>query len=212
MRSLSRDVFFAKNRWVLHGGEMGNFDPVSWALKYWGKKALLAMTNVRLELQSIGSFNDLRAYETVKAFVGVVKHSQNLQMLEVKWITSYRHLQTAYTEHRPHQPSAERDIGIERNSNGGRGLLRIVDKRKQSNSDEGEDDDEAKWVGLESEGEDWAEREVVLEPLQELRGLQKVRIEGTVTEAWTSYLEHVMVERKGSTVAEFKRQPSTISS
>ena len=64
----------------------------------------------------------------------------------------------------------------------------------------------------ESEGGDWAEREVVLEPLQGLRGLRKVRIEGTVTEAWALYLEYVMVERKGSTVAKFKRQPSTLTS
>jgi hypothetical protein len=211
MRSLSRDIFFAKNKWVLHGAEMSNFDAIAWVLKYWGQEALLAMTNVRLDLQSIGSFNDLRAYEAVKAFVEVVKHSQNLQVLEVKWVASYRHLQTRYTEHRRHQLSVERDIEIERNSDGGRGPLHIVDKRKQSDSDEDEDDDEVKWLGPESEGEDWAEREVVLEPLQELRGLGKVRIEGTVTEAWASYLEDVMVERKGSTVAEFKRQPSTIA-
>lgn len=131
------------------------------------------MTSVRLDLQIIGSFNDLKAYEAVKAFVEAVKYNQNLQVLEVKWVASYRHLQTAYAEHRPHQLSAERDIGIERNSNGGRGTLHIVAKRKHSDSDMDEDDDEAKWLGLESEAEDWAEREVVLEPLQEPRGLRK---------------------------------------
>ena len=71
---------------------MSSFDAVAWILKYWGKEALLAMTNVRLDLQSIGSFNDLRAYEAVRAFVEVVKHSQNLLILEVQWVASHRHI------------------------------------------------------------------------------------------------------------------------
>jgi hypothetical protein len=92
MCSLTGDIFFTKNNWVLRGAEMSSFDAVAWILKYLGKEALLAMTNVRLDLQSIGSFNNLRAYEAVRAFVEVVKHSQNLLILEVQWVASHRHI------------------------------------------------------------------------------------------------------------------------
>jgi hypothetical protein len=91
-------------------------------------------------------------------------------------------------------------------------LFTLLLKRKHSDSEEEEDNDEPTWEVPGSERGDWAEREVVLEPLQELRELRKVGNEGTVTEAWASYLEYVMVERKGSTVTKFKRQPSTLTS
>jgi hypothetical protein len=48
---------------------------------------------------------------------------------------------------------------------------------------------------------------VVLLPLAELRGLESVRIEGTITEVWASWLERAMGVREVKIVPEFEFQP-----
>lgn len=50
----------------------------------------------------------------------------------------------------------------------------------------------------------WARREGVLRLLVELRGLQRVRIEGTVTDAWAFYLETVMTGSEDEVMVEFE--------
>lgn len=42
-----------------------------------------------------------------------------------------------------------------------------------------------------------------------VEGLERVRIEGTVTEAWASWLERAMNAREVKTVPEFEFQPES---
>jgi pimeloyl-ACP methyl ester carboxylesterase len=81
-----------------------------------------------------------------------------------------------------------RNHELERNRDGGRGL--ILSPGQAVDLDE--DDNWGKYLGLESELKSWRENEVALLSLAELRGLSKVRIEGTVTEAWAIWLETAM--------------------
>lgn len=198
MRSDARNIFFARNKWVLHS--TSSFDAIKWVLKYWGKEALCCMTDVRIELQSMTGIE--MAYKSLENFTNAVRNSHSLRNLSVQWISSPRAIvppgpsHPAYSNHSPHVPQIIREPGIERNCDGGRGR---------------NTEPALSWktpgLGLGAERLEWAERELLLQPLLDLRGIKWARIEGTVTESWAQHLEITMTASAGAKAHKFKFQP-----
>ncbi|KUJ10199.1 uncharacterized protein LY89DRAFT_787818 [Mollisia scopiformis] len=198
-RESTRKIFFGENKWVLHITR--TFNAISWIEKYWGVEVLGLMRDVRIEAQALrkACFNALDVFTTAAAPGG------RLNSLEVQWLEKTRPLQTAMRKARGendetwHFHPMLRDHGLERNSEGGRGL--IIQPGEEHEYDE--DDLGTKYEGVNSEPEEWQENEVVLVPLGKLRGVRKVRIEGTVREKWATWLEGVMMSKPEEDVEEF---------
>jgi hypothetical protein len=99
-----------------------------------------------------------------------------------------------------------RNHEFERNREGDRGWLvkpgQVVDFD--------EDDYWGKYLGPGFEPKTWRQNEVVLLPLAKLKGLSKVRIGGTVTEAWTMWLETAMIAELDQTVPEYEFHPEAM--
>lgn len=194
IRYEARDIFFSKNKWVLHC--TSSYDAIQWVLNHWGQDALCRMTDLRLEVQA-HQYYMVPFYESLTKFVDAVKEKHSLQSLSVEWIASGGALQCARPSGNnwsPHVVLVDRDYGLERNSEGGRGR------------ENWEEEDGSPWDGPDSEELDWAEREIILHPLQSLRGARQVRIEGTVTEAWAEYLEMAMSALRDAEIPEFELQ------
>ena len=187
----ARNVFFARNRWVLHA--TSSFDAIKWVLKHWGGEALCKMTNVRIELQSTIGLG--LCYNALKSFVNAVRCDHRLQDLSIQWISSSRPMNPLLHVHptsAPHMIQVFRNTALEWNSCGGRG--RKIESKVSIPSSMSQLDP------------DWATREVLLQPLQYLRGIKRARIEGTVTESWANYLEMAMTAATGAVVHEFDFQ------
>lgn len=194
IRYQARNIFFSKNKWVLHSSS--SFDAIQWVLKHWGKEALCAMTDLRLEIQANPYFK-VPFFQSLAKFVETVKEAHSLERLSVQWIASGPALAVASRwghTWSPHVLPVCRDYGLERNSAGGRGR------------DNWEQDDGTLWEGPESEPTEWVEEEVILQPLQTLRGIGEARIEGTVSDAWAEYLEMAVSASRDAVVPEFEFQ------
>jgi len=163
-------------------------------------EALGLMRDVRIEVQAL--FEPV--YDALEIFVSAAKEGKMLRDLSVQWLEHSGHLQCARTGGTSwHFHPMCRDHGLERNREGGRGLIIAPENA----ADYDEDDYGTKYLGPRSEDVEWRTQEVVLLPLAELRGLESARIEGTVTEAWASWLERAMGAREAKIVPEFEFQP-----
>jgi hypothetical protein len=207
MRRITRTIFFMENSWVLHTS--GSFDAITWIAKTWGTEALSLMRDVRLEIQGMGQV-DIHSkrleneYRAIEIFAQAAKEGKTLSNLSVQWIERSPPMGCATGPGRSwHFHPLLRDHGLERNRERGRGL--IITSEEAVDLDE--DNYGTKYLGPESEEESWREKEVVLLPLVELRGPPKVRIEGTVTEAWATWLETSMTASDGEVTPHFEFQP-----
>jgi hypothetical protein len=178
----------------LHGAAYSNFDAIEFICGNWGEEALAKMMDVRIELQSTLVSDDARAYRSLLKFVDAIRHAKNLRLLSVHWVASTRPLGTARKSYCQHAAPLLRNRELERNSEGGRG---VCDTGSASGGPSGK---LALLPGA------WARREVVLQPLVELRGLQRVRIEGTVTEPWALYLENVITATEDGVKVELEAE------
>lgn len=108
-----------------------------------------------------------------------------------------RHLQCAWEKNYcPHKPLVDRNYKHERNNSGTRG-------RVEAYEEVDDEDDELENAELERLIIDWAQAEFILRPLKDLRGLERARIEGTVTENWAVYLETCMTAKEGANMPDF---------
>jgi hypothetical protein len=196
---MTRSLFFTGNEWVLH--VTSSFNAISWITQYWGPEALSLMRDVRIEIYGIGIQSQLLEIEftALETFVQAAKEGKMLRSLAVQWIQQSPPLGCAVPVGGSwHFHPVERDRGLERNGEGGRGLIVSAEEAR----DLDDDNFGTQYLGPQSEVEDWKADEVVLLPLGELRGIPKARIEGTVTEEWALWLERAMSAHEGQAVPQ----------
>ncbi|KAF8853294.1 hypothetical protein BDZ45DRAFT_81152 [Acephala macrosclerotiorum] len=187
-RNTTRKIFFGENKWVLHVTRAMN--AIDWIAKHWGTEVMGMMREVRIEVQALQK----PCSDALETFVEAVNKGGILKSLQVQWLEASPSLQVAMKPARGPEGSWHfhpmcRCYGIERNSEGGRGLVLVPGVEEHDEIDEL---DVTKYTGPGFEPEEWKTDEQVLAPLKKLRGASKVRIEGTVTEKWAKELEEIM--------------------
>lgn len=162
------------------------------------------MRCVRIEIIGTGLQARLleTEYKTLETFVQAAKEGGCLRELAVQWIQRSPPLQCAPAVSWHFHP-VERDRGLERNGEGGRGLILSTEEA----ADYDEDYLGTMYMGVESELEEWKADEVVLRPLRRLRGLARGMIEGTVTEKWALWLERAVTAQEGDVIPLFEFSP-----
>jgi len=156
----------------------------------------------------------LQAYKSLQSFVQATSGG-SLRKLEVQWLSSGRPISSSRSAGSQlvngHVHRVWRDKRVERNSGGGRGRDKEVVKISQDLLDwdpSDEDTSMQEQVDAVQRRDKWAQKEIVLQPLTSLRGLKKVRIEGTVTEAWATHLEEVMTASRDQVVLDYNADES----
>ncbi|CZR67666.1 uncharacterized protein PAC_17565 [Phialocephala subalpina] len=190
-RQMARSILFGENRWVLHVTRAMN--AIDWIVKRWGTGVMDMMRDVRIEVQCMQE----ECFDALEVFVEAANAGGVLNNLHVQWLEASRSIQVAM---RPahstlgswHFHPMCRDHGLERNAEGGRGLIPSAYKGEDEDFDVDEAD-MTKYTGPESEPQEWKKDEQVLLPLKKLRNIANVTIEGTVTEKWAKELEEVMM-------------------
>lgn len=212
MRQITREIFFSENKWVLHTTRI--FDAVDWVVKKWGTEALSMMRDVRIEVQGMNE----KCFHALEIFVGAANEGGHLRALSVQWIGNARALQVAGFSGRTwHFHPTGRDFGLERNRLRGRGPVTAKIRAKANiqaqdygdgtdyePDDDDDDEDNERYLGPQSEPSGWKKHEIVLLPLNDLRGLADARVEGTVREKWAVWLEKCMTSRVGQSVPGFE--------
>jgi hypothetical protein len=191
MREEALKIFFGFNKWVLHVSN--DMNSVDWMVEKWGEDSLRRIKVLRIELQSVGFSHDWLVFKGLQRFVDVVKEGAQLHTLSVFWRHAYRYLKTErYLGYIPHTtwlgPLSRR----------GR---KLASTRELSSAPTGEESD-SEPSGSEMWYAGWPAKEVVLMPLQELRGVS-ASIEGELTERWALWLEDCMRAEKGKDMGEF---------
>jgi hypothetical protein len=192
LRSEAQDIFFSRNKWLLHISSRN--DGVSWILDHFrsGEEALRMMSDIRIVAQSANCAHLQLVQTRLEKFVDILISGNKLQRLAVQWISGpeVSRLQT-------HVQLLVRDHDFERQADGTRGVKRIIVNTagKSSNNP---------YAGYVGGGcEKWVENEKVLTPLHKLKGIQ-ARIEGCVTDEWARWLEKSMAATQGP-IGEFVR-------
>jgi hypothetical protein len=190
LRSEAQDIFFSRNRWVLHIASCN--DGVSWISDHWGEEALRMMSDIRIVAQSVNCAHLQLVRTRLEKFVDTLISGNKLRRLAVQWIWGPEESRL-----HTHVQRLARDHDFERQADGTRGLKRIIVNTagKSSNNP---------YAGYVGGGcEEWVENEKVLTPLHKLKGIQ-ARIEGCVTDEWARWLEKSMAATQGP-IGEFVR-------
>jgi hypothetical protein len=121
IRQEARNIFFSKNKWVLHCSS--SFNALDWVLKYWGQTALSNMTDLTIQIQAM-KYRLVDFYQSLGKFADAVKDGHTLKILSVQWIEGGLPLQTAMPSGGNWSPQIaliDRQRSLERNSEGTRG-------------------------------------------------------------------------------------------
>jgi hypothetical protein len=193
-REEAQQIFFERNTWHLElslwrekiwerdsfgrvtvhrrftlGPYMG-INTATFIQKLWGKQALLRLRDIILQVRG----TDLEAEEEMKIaiheLVGILNQGANLKKLSVKWQDHYA--LSGYWCGTGRIQSAQLIAASSRKDDGTRDVP----------------------IGHPSAWgtKQWATRERILEPLKELRGLEKVVVMGCVTDEWAEELKQCM--------------------
>jgi hypothetical protein len=189
-------IFFGCNKWVLHVAKKMN--SIDWMIKKWGEESLRRIKILRIEIESVGIGDDWFIHKGLERFVDVVREGAQLHILSIHWKHAWRHLSTAcYKSYIPHASW----LGPSRRAR------KIVGAREPW-LDEGSGTDDNVRSASEEWYAGWPAKEMVLTPLQELRGLNG-SVEGYVTEEWALWLEDCMRANKGKEPGEFAGKGKT---
>jgi hypothetical protein len=191
MREEAMKIFFGCNKWVLHvSKEMNSID---WIVEKWGEERLRRIKVLRIELQSADFSHDWLVFKGLERFVSVIKEEAQLHTLSISWRHTYKYLKTGrYSGYIPHIPWLGPPSRHARNPA----------KTRELSSAPSDENSETEPTRSETSCAGWPEKEMVLMPLQKLRGMS-ASIEGEVTERWALWLEGCMRAKKGKDMGEF---------
>jgi hypothetical protein len=165
-------------RWNTVYGKVTTIDTTAFIKETWGEQALGLMERVHLYIRCRDLGIEDMVRDKLKDLVQIFRHGQNLKELSVNWQNYYTY------------PNISGKCGNP--------IIRELQKiRRSSRKEDGT-------RALPIRHENWLKEEMILEPLKELRGLEKVVVFGSVSDQWAIWLEQCMKSDKVN-LLEFER-------
>jgi hypothetical protein len=153
-------------RWKTIYGKVTGVDNSAFIKETWGEQALGLMQRVHLYINGRDLDIEEKVKDRLKDLVRIFRHGQSLKQLSVNWQNYYTYPKFS----------------------GKCGTPRVKESQKIRRSSRKEDGTRELSIKYKS----WYKEEVILEPLKELRGLEKAHVYGSVSDQWALWLEQCM--------------------